>query len=106
MSQKADDNRPGHRIPTLYGFLIVQRAEPPPPMTFAVVKKDWDDSGERVKGDMDVETYVRMDALSPKLREEVTEFLRHVSPASPSELHPDTRAEICPGWKEGSDEAK
>ena len=99
-----DDNRPGHKVPSLYGFLIVERDEPPPAMTFAVVKKDWQETDEKVKGDLDVEIYVRMEALSPKLQEEVKEFLRHVVPPKPSELHEDTRAEICPGWKEDEDE--
>jgi hypothetical protein len=100
----SDTNRPGHQVPSLYGFLIVERNEPPPAMAFAVMKKDWKVTEEKVEGDLGVEIYVHLDTLSPKLQEEVKEFLRHISPPKPSDLHPDTRAEICPGWKEDDDE--
>ena len=105
MGQKAERQQ-GHPVPTLYGFLIVERAEPPPPMVFATVKKEWTETDERVSGDMDVAIYVHMEALSPKLQEEVKEYMRHVAPPNPAELHPDTRAEICPGWKESDDESE
>ncbi len=103
MAQGADSKQ-GHSIPTLYGFPIVERAEPPPPMVVATVKKDWDQTETRIKGDLDVAIYVRIDALPPKLEEEVKECMQHLSPPNPEDLHPDTRAEICPGWKGNSDE--
>ncbi len=99
MAQKADGQQ-GHPVPTLYGFLLVERAEPPPAMTFAVVKTNWSEPDQEVEGGLEVAIYVRIDALSPKLEAEVQEYMRHVAPPSPADLHPDTRAEICPtGWK-------
>jgi len=106
MNQKTDGRPPGHDVPSLHGFLIVERAEPSPAMAFAVVKKNWKEGEEKVEGDMDVDIYVRMETLSPRLQEEVKEFLRHVVPPNPADLHPDTRAEICPGWKESDDEVE
>lgn len=105
MDQKAE-GRQGHSVPTLHGFLIVERAEPPPPMIVATVKKDWNQTEKKIRGDLDVAIYVRIDALPPNLEEEVKECIQHLSSPNPAELHPDTRAEICPGWKEDSNESE
>ena len=94
------ENLPGNHIPTLHGFIIVDRCEPSPAMTFAVVKKNFKEIDGRVEGDMDVETFVRLESLSPKLQAEVKEYLQQVPSANPEDLHPDTRANVCPGWKE------